>query len=109
MLGWKKFQVGGRAWDVSQCSKLGERKITDGIKTEGKACKGYCNDIGSKRCNAINWNPRTYKCIAWSCGTPIPLPLNFLPGFEAYIREEKGIKLDSIIEVTFIDCFFPFK
>ena len=100
MLGWKKIEVGvGRAWDVSQCSKLGGRKITDGKKyrwkTDGdKACKGYCNDIGSKRCNAINWNPWTNICIAWSCGTPTPLPIGLLPGFETYAREEKGTELD---------------
>ena len=91
MLGWKKVAVGGRAWDVSQCSKLGEKQITDGIKTEGKACKGYCNDLWFKRCNAINWNPRTDKCIAWACATPIPIPTSLLPGFEAYTKEESGI------------------
>ena len=91
MLGWKKDAVVGRAWDVSQCSKLGEKQITDGIKTEGKACKGYCNDLWFKRCNAINWNPRTDKCIAWACATPIPIPTSLLPGFEAYTKEESGI------------------
>merc|ERR1712060_295188 len=32
---------------------------------------------------------RTYDCIAWSCGTPIPIPTSLLPGFEAFTREEK--------------------
>ena len=93
MLGWNKVAVGGRAWDNSQCSKLGEKQITEGIKTEGKACKGYCNDLRHEGCNAINWNPSTDKCIAWACRTPIPVPTVLLPGFEAYTREEKGIDL----------------
>ena len=101
MLGWKKVAAGDRVWDVNQCSKLGERTITDGIKTEGKACKGYCNDF-DKQCNAINWNPRTDKCIAWECGTPTPIPTALLPGFEAYTREEEGIKLDPIVKGYFI-------
>jgi len=91
LCGWKKIAVRGRVWDVSQCLNLGEKQITDGIKTEGKACKGYCNDLGSKRCNAINWNPWTNICIAWSCGTPTPLPIGLLPGFETYAREEKDV------------------
>ena len=93
LLGWNKVAVRGRAWDDNQCSRLGSKIIIDGIKTEGKACKGYCNDFGSKRCNAINWNPRIARCIAWSCGTPIPIPTIPQPGFEAYTREEQGIKL----------------
>ena len=104
LLGWKKIAAGDRVWDVNQCSELGEKTITDGIKTEGKACKGYCNDHG-KRCNAINWNPRTDKCIAWECGKPTPFPTVLLPGFEAYTREEEGIKLDPLVKEYFIDCF----
>ena len=107
-LGWKKIAVRGRVWDVSQCLNLGEKQITDGIKTEGKACKGYCNDLGSKRCNAINWNPWTNICIAWSCGTPTPLPIGLLPGFETYAREEKGTELD-LKKLTFIELCYTSK
>ena len=113
LLGWKKVAVAHRTWDVNECSKLGEKKITGGIKHQGTACKGYCNDfrkwkisngfrVMANKCNAINYNPRTDKCIAWACITPIPFPTVFLPGFEAYTREEEGIKLRSLLYGYFI-------